>query len=154
MGTTPDRFPGSREEDELQLTTDAADPTVEGALRYNGAAFRLRDATGVFDPRTGGSGLTPAQHEALDQLVHNVAEDSFQEVNRTSNKVQTIIFWTDSGKTVKIRETVLTRDPVTTGPVSVVVLKQYDGAGALAITLTGTLTRASGKVASIDWVVT
>ena len=50
---TPDRFPGTREEEEIQLTEDAVDPTSEGAMKYVGGSFHMRDNTGVFNPRTG-----------------------------------------------------------------------------------------------------
>lgn len=56
---TPDRFPGTREEDELALREDTTDPSVEGRLRYVSGAWRLVDSIGVYDPR-GGGGLPPA----------------------------------------------------------------------------------------------
>ena len=96
-----------------------------------------------------GGGITEGQHKLLDSLVHNLSETSYEELTRSGGKVTDIIHWTDNGKTVKIREVNLTR---TSGKVSTIVMKQYDGAGALAQTLTGTVTRSGGKVASIDWV--
>lgn len=84
-------------------------------------------------------------------LQLNIAENSFEEITRTGGKVDSDIYWTDSGKTQKIRETLLTRAG---GKVSVITLKQYNDLGVLIETLTGTITRASGKVASITWVLT
>lgn len=55
MPTTPDRFPGAREEDEIQLTEDTTDPTTNGAVRYVSGDFRMRDSSGVFNPRNGSS---------------------------------------------------------------------------------------------------
>ena len=50
---TPDRFPGPLEEaEEIQLSDAGTDPTVAGAIRYVSGAFRLKDGTAVFDPRT------------------------------------------------------------------------------------------------------
>lgn len=54
MTTTPDRFPGDREEEILELQDDAAgDPAGVGQLKYVSGAFRQKDAIGVFDPRYG-----------------------------------------------------------------------------------------------------
>jgi hypothetical protein len=111
-------------------------------------SFQFQDATGVFDPRTGGGGLTPASHKVLDQLVHNIAETSYFEVSRTSGQVSGVTYWTDATKTIKVRETSITR---TAGLVSQVVIKQYDSLGSLAETLTGAITRSSGQVSSISW---
>jgi hypothetical protein len=49
---TPDRFPGSRDEDELILRSQGSDPTEAGATRYVSGDFRMRDQYGVFNPRT------------------------------------------------------------------------------------------------------
>lgn len=58
MGQTPDRRPGKlREDDSIVLADAGFDPTEAGELSYNGGAFRLRDASGVYDPRLGGSGF-------------------------------------------------------------------------------------------------
>jgi hypothetical protein len=151
MPKTPDRTPGvSDEEGTIYEATGVA--AQAGEVRFTGTRFSMHDGTIEFDPATG-SGLSEAQHETLDTLTHSIAEDSHQQITRTSGKTQNVTWYTDSGETVKIREMVLTRDPVTTGKVSVVTLKQYDGTGTLSVTLTGTLNRVSGKVDSIDWVV-
>lgn len=152
MPQTPDRFPGTRQEEELQLEDTAANPSAAGGMTYNAGSFAFEDSLGVFNPRTGGSGIDEAQHRALDQLVHGIAEDSFLEVVRSGDQVTDVIYWTDNGKTDKIRETTITR---ASGKVSVVTIKQYESDGStVAETLTGTVTRASGKVSSIDWVLT
>jgi len=120
-------------------------------MNYDGTSFVMRDTAGTFDPRTGGSGITAGQHKVLDQLVHELAETSYVELTRVSGKVTEVIAWTDNGKTVKIRETLITRSG---NQVSTVVEKQYDGAGSLVETLTHTFTYSSGRVASIDTVAT
>lgn len=146
MGTQPDRHPGPAIEEELILEADPSDPTTAGAVRFNGSTFRLRDSVGVFDPRTGGSGITEEQHELIDSLVHDLAETSYTEVTRTSGRVSSVITWVDVSKTKKVRETEITR---ASGRASVVVEKQYDAAGALKQTLTHTITRAGVRVASV-----
>ena len=95
--------------------------------------------------------LTPADHLTIDQLVHLIAETSYQEITRTGGQVTNVSYWTNSSKTIKIRETDITR---ASGQVSQIVLKQYDNLGVLSQTLTGVVTRTSGQVASIDWVLT
>lgn len=77
MPVTPDRDAGARKEEELILDDRAADgdPTATGAMRYVSGAFRLRDGTGVFDPRGGGGGgISEAQHKALLNLIHFIDE--------------------------------------------------------------------------------
>jgi len=57
VGQTPDRRPGALVENiEVQLGINGSAPTVAGALSYNGTAFQLKDAAGVYDPRTTGGG--------------------------------------------------------------------------------------------------
>ena len=80
----------------------------------------------LSDLATAGSGLTPATHRDLDQLVHCIAEDSFDEIIRTGFLVTGIITWTDAGKTTKIREQAI----VYTGLLPTqITTTQYDGAG-------------------------
>lgn len=75
MPLTPSNRPGRLTEDlEIKIETQASDPAESGVIRYNGSSFRLRDATGVYDPRTGGSGLSEAAHRALLQLIHFIDE--------------------------------------------------------------------------------
>lgn len=146
MPRTPDRFPGTREEEAIQLEASATVPVTNGEFRYvTGVGFRFFEEGSEIG--LSGSGLTAPQHLALDQLVHNIAETSYLEVTRSGGRVTDVIIWTDSGKTTKIREVNITRS---SGQVSQVVTKQYDGGGSLVQTLTQTINRSSGQVASID----
>jgi len=64
MSVTPDRFPGPLlETDEVQLSPNPGDPEITGTLRFDGSAFLMKDATGVFNPRTGGASI------GVDQLI-------------------------------------------------------------------------------------
>ena len=74
------------------------------------------------------AGLTETQHRSLDQLVHEVAESSFDQVVYTGNRVDAIITWTSSGMTTKIREELYT---YTGNKITQIVTKQYNGAGVL-----------------------
>jgi len=48
------------EDEEIRLGTNPAEPSMLGAITFNGSTFRLRDVAGSYDPRTGG-GIGPAQ---------------------------------------------------------------------------------------------
>ena len=148
MPLTPDRSPGPRLEEKLTLTNDGYTADSPGDMVFDGTSFKLRDAIGVFDPRTGGSGITEAQHEVLDTLTHWLNETNWQEIIRSGGKVTQAIHWTDSGKTLKIREVLVTRSA---GKVSQIDLIQYDGTGTEKQRLTGVITWSGGKVASIQW---
>jgi len=149
MGRTPDRFPGPREDEELVLEERLDDPPTVGGLRYVAGRFRLRDAGGLFNPRID-SAEASAQHEALDTLVHRIAEDAHLELVRDgAGRLSSVIHWTDPTRTTKVREVVLTRDAQ--DRVSQLQEKQYDGAGTLIATLTTVLTRSvAGRVTSAD----
>jgi hypothetical protein len=155
MPRTPDRRPGPLEElEEFRLLTPAGSvPSVIGGMVYDPGigSFVFRDATGDFDPRTGGGGLTPVSHATLDQLVHDIAESSYFEVSRSAGRVSGVAYYTDATKTTPIRDVTVTR---TAGLVSSIVVRQYDGAGSVAETLTGAITRSFGRVTSIVWVLT
>jgi hypothetical protein len=148
MPNTPDRFPGPLQESEEILLTEQAPgtiPTAAGGILYADGQFKLEDAAGVFDPR----GITEAQHEVLDTLIHGLSETCFQEVVRTAGRVTSVVFWTDAGKTVRVREVLIIR---AAGKVSQLDVVHYTAAGAEKQRMTGVFTRdGNGKVASIDW---
>ena len=147
MGITPDRFDGPSEEEEIKLEDRTADgnPTVNGAIRYVSGDIVAKLPSGVASLTTG-SGLSTGQHEALDQLVHDIAEDSYEEVTYTGSRVDSIIVWTTAGKTQKIREELFT---YTGTKVTLVVTKQYDGSGTLVKTMTETLSYTGNKLDDI-----
>lgn len=148
MSPTPDRKAGPRYEEKLILEDEGYTADGPGEMVFDGSDFSFRDSTGLFNPRTGGSGLTETQHEALDRLTHWINETNWQEMVRSGGKVTNAIHWTDSGKTTKIREVVIQR---TAGKVSQIDLIQYDSGGTEKERMTGVVTRASGKVESIQW---
>lgn len=128
MGYTPDDLQGGITDADKVLVNPNAGETAgaEGEVVYNSGSFAMRDSAGVFDPRSGGGGLSEAQHEALDRLTHNVNESGYEEFVYTGNLVTAVIFWTSSGKTQKIREELFT---YTGNKVTQIVTIQYDGAG-------------------------
>ncbi len=116
-------------------------------MNYDGTSFVMRDALGNFNPRSGSSGITEAQHQALDTLVHAIDENSFDEVIRVNGLVMQVITWTSPAKTLKIREETLTRNSL--GRITQYQAIQYDGVGAVKETLTETYTRVCGRVVSV-----
>lgn len=52
MTRTPDRTPGELQEDEGIILGGDSDPTVVGGMRYVSGAFRFKDGTEVFNPKT------------------------------------------------------------------------------------------------------
>lgn len=69
MGRTPDRFAGPLYEEGIYFDPTAL-ASAQGELRYTGTRFSLYDASGEYDPRSGGGGITESQHLALRQLIH------------------------------------------------------------------------------------
>ena len=130
-----------------------------GAIWRDGVNLRFRDeanpgtASGGFTLTEllagAGGGITAGQHRVLDQLVHDISEDSYEEISYTGNQVDSVVTWETSSKLKKIREQLFTYSG---NKVVTIVAKQYDAAGALIAgeTQTETLTYSGNKVASID----
>jgi hypothetical protein len=103
----------------------------------------------LADLVAGVGGLTAGSHRPLDQLVHDIAETSFEEYTYLANRVSNLTIWTDNGKTKKIREWDYTYSGV---KIATVVAKQYDAAGALIVgeTMTETYTFTGNDVTSVE----
>lgn len=88
-------------------------------------------------------------HRSLDQLVHSVVENSYEEYVYSGNKVSSIIVWTNSSKTTKIREEIFT---YTGNRVTKIETKQYDGSGTLITgeSMTEDLNYTGSKLDDID----
>ena len=149
MGTTPDRHPGPRQEEELILDDYSSDPSSAGGITYNSGSFAMQDSVGVFDPRSG-SGISESQHRLIDQWVHfDLDEDCYYEPVYTGSKVTDEIWWTDSGKTQKIREVNYT---FTGNKITTEVRKSYDSIGSLDETLTITYVYSGNKISNATYV--
>lgn len=146
---TSDDFPGPNIAEELQLEDRTADgnPSVVGAVRLVSDDLVVRLSTGVKSLTTG-SGLSEGAHDDLDDLVHWLAETNYTEITRSAGKVTNVTAWTDSGKTTKVRELVVTRSA---GKVSQLDFIQYDGVGTEKQRMTGVITRSAGKISSVQW---
>jgi len=146
MGKTPDRFPGTREEEEIQLIPGADSPTADGMFAYKaGVGFEFLEEGAL--KTLAGSGLTEPSHRVVDQLVHNLAEDSFTEYIYSGNQITNEIVWADATKVTKIRESTFT---YTGNKITQAVTVQYDGAGAPVETLTEVFTYTGNKITSVD----
>jgi len=142
---------GARDERVADLffvdTTTEGNPAEEGLVRFVSGDL-VAFLGGVVKSLTTGSGLSAGAHRALDQLIHGIAENSFEEITYTGNKVTSIIVWTTAGKTTKIREELFT---YTGNQATTIVTKQYDVAGALIVgeTMTETLSYTGTKIDDI-----
>lgn len=149
MPRTPDRRPGEADEEGTiyENLAPGNDPVTSGEVRFVNGAFRLKDSIGVFNPRSAGSGITEAQHEALDTLTHEIDETSFDEVTYVGSNPSTYIVWTDNTKVTKIREDQYT---YTGSRVTQVVTIQYDALGVENMRTTEVYTYIGGKISTID----
>jgi len=149
MPNTPDRFPGPLQESEEVLLTEqptGTSPTAPGGLLYVDGAFKMKDASGDFDPRSGGGGITESQHEVLDTLTHEVAETSFDEVTYSGGNVSAYVVWETAAKLKKVREELYT---YSSGKVSTAVTIQYDAAGVEKARTTEVYAYSGNKVTSV-----
>lgn len=148
MPRTPDNIGGPLIETEYAQFYDeyGAIPAEDGTLVYHDGYFWGRDAYGAFNLRTGG-GISETEHEALDTLVHEIDETSYDEVTYVSGMVSSYVVWETAGKLKKIREETYTYTP--SRLVSQVVTKQYDDVGAVKMTMTEDYTYVNNRASTI-----
>jgi len=147
MPLTPDRNPGPREEEEVILEPNPSPVGGPGTFHYSpGGTYVFEDSVGTFDPRTGGSGITAEQHNALRQLIHFINEgpgDGFasgaeKETAYSGAFVASTIWWSDgTGSKKKIVEKILAGPAISP---TTITWKMYDAAETLLITLVDTFT--------------
>lgn len=116
------------------------DPST-GQIRISDSVYGTRTLPDSF------GGYTESEHAGVDQLVHNVSENAYMEVTRSGGLITSEVYWTDSGKTQKIREYIYTRSG---NLISQIVIKQYDSSGILAETETRNYNRSGGFITSIS----
>lgn len=147
MSRTPDPIGESIELPEIGL-----DPVLVGEITLNAGAIKARDSIGTFNLRSAGGGISEAQHRVVDQLVHEIAETSYDQIVYTGNRVDAVITWTSVAMLTKIREELYT---YTGNKVTTIVTKQYNGAGILIVgeTMTETITYSGNQVVDITRVV-
>lgn len=132
--------------------TGSSLPAEEGQIRFlNNDIWGFVNGS-VVSLTAGGSGITESQHEGLDTLVHEIDENSYDEVTYTGSDVTSYIVWTSAAKTRKIREEQYTYG--TGHRVSQCVTTQYDGTGAVKMTMTETYTYVNSRVNTVTRVKT
>ena len=129
---------------------DDGQPVNVGEIRRDGSDLFAKDGIGMFNLRQGAASYDTNVHRAEDQLVHDIAEASFTEYERTGSRVDAIRVYTSVAKTTKIRE----QDFTYAGTkVTTIITKQY-AAGVLAETYTETLAYTGQQVDDITGVLT
>lgn len=93
--------------------------------------------------------LTAAEHNVLPTLKHNVSQDYFFETTKNATgQTELITYYTDSTKSLKIREEEVVRSGA--GTVVEIVVREYDKDGNIVTTERQILNRgADGKVENI-----
>lgn len=149
LPNTPDRFPGPLQESEEILLSEQSvgtTPSALGGLIFVDGAFKLRDAVGDFDPRSGGGGITESQHEVLDTLTHEIVETSYDEVTYVGGNVSAYVVWETVAKLKKVREELYN---YASGKVSQAVTIQYDATGVEKARTTEVYTYTGSKITSV-----
>lgn len=148
MPATPDRFPGVRKDEGVDLEPTST-ATSEGQIRYVNGRFSMFDQNGEYDPSTGGGGgISEPQHEDLDTLTHDLTETHNLVITRDGNsRVQTVLAEEVGGTDIRKME-ILTR---TGGKVATFRETHYAADGVtIKRQLDVTVNRTSGKVTSMN----
>lgn len=138
MVRTADRFPGEREDEAILLDVGSIAPTTNGELRYvTGVGFRFYEE-GVEKGLTG-TGISATQHKTLRQLIHFIdngpaegfVSGAYRETLPSASPFPTSVIWyTDSGKTDKIVEKLITYTGVNP---TTIQWKMYDVDGSTVL---------------------
>jgi len=115
----------------------------------NDGLFWLPDSGGSEVDLTGG--FSSEEHRTLDQLTHEIDEDYYGEYTygAPGGNVSNYTIWTNSGKTLKIREFDYTYSG---GKMTTSTAKQYNGAGAVVETLTYTYNWSGSHLSNVTCV--
>jgi hypothetical protein len=95
---------------------------------------------------TTSGGLSPAEHEFLRTLNHEVVENTYTAITRTAGLVTNVTVWMTPVMLLKHRSTDITR---TLGLVSQITERQFDTSGSLLYTLTHNVSRTGSQVTSL-----
>lgn len=117
MPRTPDDFPGQRIEDSILFLSGSDYPIENGEVRYvSGSGFKFMEE-GVVKTLSSSSGISDVSHQTLNQLIHlaeqggpwqgygNPIQDAGPWPFPTAS-----VWWTDSTRTKKIVQKVITRN--------------------------------------------
>jgi hypothetical protein len=110
----------------------------------------VQKAMDILDDHTHtGLPIDPDTHRVLDQLVHDLDENHYQEYIYNGWQIDACIVWDSSSKNVKIREFLYTYSGI---QVITEVINQYDSTGTLVNTLTFSYTYTDSQITSVDCV--
>jgi hypothetical protein len=158
-GTETDEFPTSMDKNEDFV--DARGYCVQNDTSNDEDVRVSRDASDNLTFQDGvvsgvktlsdllAGGMSPDTHRQLDQLVHELDEDYYEEHTYTGTKLTNVTDWTDATKTTKVREAQLTyTGRRLTGAVEI----QYDASGVEVERLTSTVTYVglSNRIANVS----
>jgi hypothetical protein len=111
-------------------------------------AKNVQDA--IRDVANNASGISSSQHEILDTLIHNIAEDGYSVITYSGNNIINYTIWTDSSMVTKIRDYTIN---YTISPcnqkIDQVVTKQYNNLGLVVQTLTENFVYSGNKIINI-----
>jgi len=93
------------------------------------------------------SGLSESDHKFLDTLLHNINEDSYTEFIYLDNSITDVIIWTNSNKTLKIREE---NYSYSGNKINQSIITQYDEFGNIKETYTEVYTYSGNKISNIS----
>ena len=160
-GTQTDTSPTSNDPNEdypdvrgvaIQNDTSNDEVVILSRDSSNNMTFKDGVVTGVktlTELLSGSGGITESSHRVLDQLVHALDENYFEEYTRVGNKVTNITVWTSAAKTLKIREEQYTYSG---NRVTQEVDIQYDGVGTEVERLTLTYNYTGSLILSVTCV--
>lgn len=97
------------------------------------------------------SGITASEHADIDDLIHNLAEDYYEEYTYSGSTVTNITVWSDAFKILKIRET---QFAYVGSKVVQEINIQYDSGGSEVQRLTSNYTYSGSRVVSVSTVET
>jgi len=150
MGRTPDRRAGALYEDTAIYTASTVVATAEGEIRYVGGRFSFYDSTGEYDPRSGGGGITAAEHKTLRQGIHladgvggpfgGFTSGAYRETLPAADPFPTTVTWWESSlKLKKIVDKTITYNANKT--TNTIQWRVYDTDGSSVVeTITDTIT--------------
>lgn len=155
-GVETDDFPTSLDINEdfvdcrgVAIQNDTSNDDAVLVSRDEAGNLTLKDAVTslkTLAQLAAGTGMTEEQHRVLDQLVHGLAENYYEEYTYSSGHVINATTWETSSKLKKIREEQYT---YSNGKVTQAVTIQYDGNGNEVERLTETYTYSGSRIASV-----
>jgi len=126
--------------------TAEGEPTAEGQVRRVGNDIRAY-VGGAAVSLISGTGLSEGSHEALDTLVHELAESGDYAYTYADGRVSNVTFKDPTTKDVRSWDWTYAA-----GRVFTVVEKQYDSSGTLKTTITYTYSYSAGRVSGVNTV--